>query len=292
MVPMARSGETLNRLPLALRMEIMLLRQLTRIPGFTRAWQKLSLGSPELRTRFDAWPRPAYAYGLWRAADLARSLDLPGVTVAEFGVAGGAGLAALERIAQAMARHCRIDIDVVGFDSGQGMPAPVDFRDLPYVWAKGDYCMDQQKLRERLRGARLSLGDLATTVPETLQTLRHPVGFIAFDLDYYSSTMQAFRIFDAACPSRLPRVFCYFDDLIWPERACHGEFTGEYAAIRDFNARSVGKKIAQVANLRWTREHPRAWNEQMYVLHDFEHPLYCTNITPPGADYRQLPLDA
>jgi hypothetical protein len=254
-------------------------------------WQKLPLGSPELRTRFDAWPRPAYAYGLWRAADLARSLDLPGVTVAEFGVAGGAGLVALERIAQAMALHCGIEIDVVGFDTGQGNPAPVDFRDLPYVWAEGDYRMDQRKLRDRLRGARLSLGDLATTVPEALQTLRHPVGFIAFDLDYYSSTMQAFGIFDGASATRLPRVFCYFDDLVWPERACHSEFTGEYAAIRDFNEQSAGKKIAQIANLRWTRAHAREWNEQMYVLHDFAHPLYNQNITPPGAEYRQLQLE-
>ena len=181
---------------------------------------------------------------------------------------------------------------MLGFDSGQGNPAPADFRDLPYVWAEGDYRMDQQKLRDRLRGARLSLGDLATTVPAALQTLRHPVGFIAFDLDYYSSTMQAFAIFDGASGTRLPRVFCYFDDLVWPERACHSEFTGEYAAIRDFNEQSARKKIAQIANLRWTRAHAREWNEQMYVLHDFEHRLYSQNITPSGAEYRQLQLES
>lgn len=51
------------------------------------------------------------------------------------------------------------------------------------------------------------------------------------------------------------------------------------------------KKICQIANLRWTRERARAWNEQFYVLHDFKHPLYGKNITLAGAGYRQLYLD-
>jgi hypothetical protein len=53
-----------------------------------------------------------------------------------------------------------------------------------------------------------------------------------------------------------------------------------------------GAADAVVVNLRWARARSRAWNGQMYVLHDFEHPLYCKNITPPGAEYRQLALDA
>jgi hypothetical protein len=268
-----------------------MLRHLTRIPGFTRMWQRFPLGSPELRTRFDAWSRPPYAYGVWRALDLARSLGLTGISVVEFGVAGGSGLVALENIARAMATHAGAGIDVFGFDTGSGNPPPSDFRDLPYVWAEGDYRMDEQKLKGRLHSAHLLLGNLAKTIPAALERLRYPVGFIAFDLDYYSSTMAAFCIFDGASGTRLPRVFCYFDDLVWPERACHSEFTGEYAAIRDFNERSAGKKIAQIANLRWTRAHAREWNEQMYVLHDFQHPLYSQNITPPGAEYRQLQLE-
>ena len=270
----------------------MLLNQLARIPGFGRLWRSFPLGSPELRTRFDIWSHPAYAYGVWRAVDLARSLGLDGITVAEFGVAGGSGLVALENIADAMATHFGVDIEVLGFDTGTGNPAPADFRDLPYVWAEGFYRMDQAKLKHRLRRARLMLGNLASTVPDALNTLRHPIGFISFDLDYYSSTMEAFRVFDGPPDSRLPRVFCYFDDLIWPERACYSEFTGEYAAIRDFNSRSKHKKISQVAGLRWMRERARAWNEQIYVLHDFEHALYTRNITPPGVEYQQLELRA
>ena len=270
----------------------MILNQLTRIPGFGRLWRSFPVGSPELRTRFDIWPRPPYAYGVWRAADLAKSLNLNGITVAEFGVAGGSGLVALEAIAQAMADHFGLTVDVFGFDTGTGNPAPADFRDLPHVWAEGYYRMDQQKLKRRLQHAQLMLGDLGSTIPTVLGRLRYPVGFLSFDLDYYSSTMQAFRVFDSPYDSRLPRVFCYFDDLIWPERACYSEFTGEYAAIRDFNSQSKHKKISQVAGLRWMRERARAWNEQIYVLHDFEHPLYSKHITPSGVEYRQLELEA
>jgi len=270
----------------------MILNQLTRVPGFGRLWRSVPLGSPELRTRFDIWTRPAYAYGVWRAAELAKSLSLSGITVAEFGVAGGSGLVALETIARAMATYFGLSVDVLGFDTGSGNPAPADFRDLPHVWAEGDYRMDQEKLKRRLQHATLMLGDLATTLPAALSRLRHPVGFLSFDLDYYSSTMQAFHVFDDGSESRLPRVFCYFDDLIWPERACYSEFTGEYAAIRDFNSQSKHKKISKIAGLRWMRERARAWNEQIYVLHDFEHPLYSKNITPAGVEYRQLELDA
>jgi hypothetical protein len=47
--------------------------------------------------------------------------------------------------------------------------------------------------------------------------------------------MSAFRVFSGTPATRLPRVFCYFDDIVWPERACYNEFTGEYLAIREFN---------------------------------------------------------
>ena len=40
------------------------------------------------------------------------------------------------------------------------------------------------------------------------------------------------------------------------------------------------------------RERARAWNEQIYVLHDFEPARYSRNITPAGVEYRQLELSA
>ena len=268
-----------------------MLRHLTKIPGFRRAWSALRLGSVPLRTAYDIWDRPAYAYGIYQAANLARGLGLPGVTAIEFGVAGGNGLLSMERIAGEVGRHFGVDVAVFGFDTGTGMPAPRDYRDLPHVWEQGFYRMEADKLRARLRTARLVLGDVAETIPDFLGTARlPPIGFIAFDLDYYSSTKSAFRIFDGGADTRLPRVYCYFDDITWPEHACHNEYVGELCAIREFNQEHAEVKITPIQNLAWMRPHPARWNDQLFVLHDFRHPLYTKLITPPGDYYRQMKL--
>lgn len=133
-------------------------------------------------------------------------------------------------------------------------------------------------LRARLRTAELIIGDVGETVEGFVRSGPGPIGFIAFDLDYYSSTVKAFRIFDALSPSRLPRIHCYFDDIVWPEYGCYNEFTGEYLAIREFNAEHPHRKIAKLPHLRQMRHVPAGWNEQIYVFHDFEHPQYCANI--------------
>jgi hypothetical protein len=138
--------------------------------------------------------------------------------------------------------------------------------------------MDEAALRQRLRTAKLVIGDVSKTVPEFVKSPSAPIGFISFDLDYYSSTAQAFRIFSGAASTRLPRVHCYFDDILWPERACYSEFTGEYLAIREFNEANQSKKIAKLPHLHWMRPLPAYWNEQVYVFHDFAHPDYPTNL--------------
>jgi hypothetical protein len=259
-----------------------------RVPGGRTLWRRLPVGSVPLRVQYGIWNRPAYAYGVFEAASLARQLGLPGITAVEFGVAAGAGLVALEEHAAEISAHVGVEIEVVGFDGRVGMPAPTDVRDLPFVWDQGFYQMDETKLRGRLKRARLVLGMVAETVATT--AFRLPVGFVSFDLDYYSSTMDALALFDRSEDTRLPRVLCYFDDVIVPERAFMCEHVGELAAIAEFNARHDGKKVGKIAHLNWTRPVQNAWCEQMYALHDFQHPLYRVNITPPDDEHRQLPL--
>ena len=117
-----------------------------------------------------------------------------------------------------------------------------------------------------------------------------PIGFISFDLDYYSSSISAFRVFDGPAQRRLPRVFCYFDDIIWPPHACHNEYVGELLAIREFNEVHNERKLCPIHLLRHMRLIPAPWNDQMYVMHDFAHPLYCVNLTPKGDAHTQQPL--
>jgi hypothetical protein len=266
------------------------MRQVIRIPGAQALWRRFPIGSIDTRVRYGIFTKPQYAYGVYAAADQAKRLGLRALSVVELGVAGGRGLLALEQIARAVAERFDMSVHVVGFDSGSGMPAPVDFRDLPHVWGRGFYRMDVDALTARLSSStKLILGSVADTIGEW--TPAAPLGFVAFDLDYYSSTKAALRVFEHPEPStRLPRCYCYFDDVMWPEHACHNEYTGELCAIREFNEEHAFEKICPIHMFGNTRALHEPWNEAMYVLHDFKHPLYCTNITAAGDEHTQLAL--
>jgi hypothetical protein len=269
-----------------------LLRQLMRVPLLQGLWTRFPVGSLSSRMRFGIFDYPSYAYGVYMAGQLARCLELTSISAIEFGVAGGRGLLALERIAVEVEKEMGVRIDVLGFDNGKGLPPTTDYRDLPHVWGEGYFPMDQEQLRRRLTRARLILGDVAETVPEVVRSgALSPVGFAAFDLDYYSSTRAAFAIFEGEPATRLPRVHCYFDDTIGPQLACMNPYVGELLAIEEYNQRHAHQKISQVINLRLSRDKPERWNEQIFVHHDFEHPLYTRNVMPKQrGGWGELPL--
>ena len=159
-----------------------LLARMIRIPGTQSLWRRFPVGSATTRVRYGIWSHPHYAYGVHSAAALAKRLGMKGVTAIEFGVAGGNGLLALEQCAKVIGGALALPIAVLGFDTGVGMPAPSDFRDLPYVWGKGFYSMDVSALRNRLSAAQLMLGDVRDTVPNFLSdSNQFPIGFVAFD---------------------------------------------------------------------------------------------------------------
>ncbi|HUR41099.1 MAG TPA: FkbM family methyltransferase [Verrucomicrobiae bacterium] len=215
--------------------------------------------------------RPNYLWGVMCAAGVARELGIPRISVIEFGVAGGNGLMHLERFAELVERVSGIGIDVHGFDSGVGLPKPQDHRDLPQLWRQGDFRMDVERLKARLRRARLWLGPVSDTAPQFLAANPAPVGFVAFDLDLYHSTMDAFAIFDGAPGHLLPRVTCYFDDIM---AFSHGDFTGERLAIADFNRDHERRKMSPIYGLRHFLAVDQWWIDMMYLMHAFDHPRY------------------
>lgn len=224
--------------------------------------------------------RPQYLWGVLLAVRVARALGLPAVSAIEFGVAGGNGLLALERAAEAARELSGVPVEVFGFDTGSGMPEPVDHRDVPWLIRPGWFAMDEQALRRRLTTAQLVLGPVAETVPRFTGGSHPPVGFVAFDLDYYSATVEALRLFDVAADRLLPRVPCYFDDVFgygW------SDFSGERAAITDFNSAHRDRQLGKIHGLRYSlpvSELRAPWHEQMYLLHAFDHPEYCTPEGP------------
>lgn len=226
-------------------------------------------------------PRPHYSYGMYHAALQAKALGLDRISAIEFGVAGGNGLVDLEEIVDQITREIGITIDIYGFDAGSGMPKAVDYRDCPYIWQPGFFKLDQEKLEKRLKKSQLILGDVAETISPFIEKYKPaPVGFIAFDLDYYSSTVASFKLFDAGFDYFIPRVFCYFDDIIGDDWELHCKFTGELLAIEEFNQQHPDAKIAKIHGLAHKQFFPDRWNDMMFVFHQFKHPLYNKHVNP------------
>ncbi|MBF0304261.1 MAG: tetratricopeptide repeat protein [Alphaproteobacteria bacterium] len=225
--------------------------------------------------------RPNYFYGVSMAARLAKMLGYEAVSVIEFGVAAGDGFRSLEQSALFIQDLLEIEIKVFGFDLGEGLPTPVDYRDASFVWQAGEYKMDHDFLRQRLVNAELILGEVSETIKSFTPPKGAPVGFCSFDLDYYSSTMSAFDILRRkdAC---LPRVCCYFDDIISHFFFPNCEFIGELAAIEDFNKESETRKIARINKPQNHLMFPIAesWHPHIFYYHDFAHPQYNTYAMP------------
>jgi hypothetical protein len=235
----------------------------------------------EEKVAYDVYPRPHFAYGVLRAAQQAKALGVDRISVIEFGCAGGNGLVALEGVADDVSVYTGVSIDIYGFDVGEGLPRPLDYRDLPYAWQAGQFKMDIPKLKGRLRYARLVIGDVSATVPTFLDAGDFaPIGFISFDLDFYTSTRSALLIFGGKVELTLPRVYCYFDDCIGPDHELHSEFSGELLAIKEFNEEHERMKLAPIHGLHRKRHFPAAWNDATYVLHVFDHPRYCEYLAP------------
>jgi hypothetical protein len=241
------------------------------------------------RLEYDAVVRPYYAFCMHNAAALAKALGQRKLSVIEFGVAGGNGLVNVEQHAHELQRVSGCDFDVYGFDLATGLPRPEDYRDMPYMWAEGFYKMDRELLEGRLKQAKLVIGNVSETVASFFTTYNPaPIGAALFDLDYYSSTRDALRIFDGPPNFYLPRVYCYFDDIASGGLRANNRYVGVLRAIEEFNENSATKKIAQVSGLSTSRAVPASWNERIFVMHDFAHPLYTDFI---GNAHQSLPLE-
>ncbi len=218
--------------------------------------QKLSV-SVGTREKWGLSRRPAYLTGLVHAAGVARYEGVSTITAIEFGVAGGEGLLALQEEALAVEQETGVQIQVVGFDSGRGLPTLTgDYRDHPDYWKAGDFPLDETALRQKLAPTtRLVLGDVKDTVANFVDTIQAaPIGFVSFDLDLYSSTMHALQVFTHPKKSMLMRVPLYFDDVLEP--LVSHRFAGELLAIEEFNDQNSGVKIDQWRGIKVGRPFP------------------------------------
>jgi len=229
---------------------------------------------------------PAYAYCVREACRLASRLGVPRISVAEFGVAGGSGLVALERHARRWSEIYDVGVDVYGFDTGHGLPAPTDYRDIPFHWQAGFYEMNVQALRRRLEHAQLILGDVNDTVNSFVKDFDPaPIGAVMYDMDLYSSTAAGLRLFDVHQSYRMPRTFCYFDDIFGDDICLISDSTGERLAIAEFNNSHSTQTLSPAYHLQASTIDP--WHFKVYIAHDFQHRRYNEFVSRAE---NQLPL--
>ncbi len=248
--------------------------------------QKLKIGSYGQRVKLGAVDRPHYGYCVYHAAVLAKKLGYKRISVLEFGVAGGNGLINLEYHAGEIKKNLGVEIDIYGFDTGEGLPEPVDYRDLPYNWKKGFYKMDVPVLEAKLKKSRLVLGNIRDTHKDFYQRYEPaPIGAIMYDFDFYSSTVDAFKMLEADERYFLPRVYCYFDDTIGSETELYNDYTGVRLAINEFNQSHTDIKFGLPYHLL-TRIIKSPWYYKIWITHFFNHSRYNDFISEEN---QQLP---
>lgn len=81
-------------------------------------------GGFESKVYFDLVIRAHNAFCLLQAAKNAKNCGYSAITAIEFGVANGAGLLNMAAIAREVTKSTGVNIDLVGFDAGNGMPPP------------------------------------------------------------------------------------------------------------------------------------------------------------------------
>jgi hypothetical protein len=217
--------------------------------------------------------RANYVYGMLRAADIAKYFGKTRVTVIEFGVASGQGLLNMVGVAPEIEKETGVELRIVGFDTGQGLPAIQGYKDHPELWNPGDFTMeDRDTLMHKLGGrAEIVWGDIADTVGPFIDSVDSsaPLGFISIDVDIYSATAAALRCLTSRPDKYSPAISMYFDDVSF---FFANDWAGELAAISEFNSDHEYRKIGRDRSLPGSRPlKAENWYQSMYACHILDH---------------------
>ena len=160
------------------------------------------------------------------------------------------------------------------------------------LWS-GRFPMDVEDLHARLKAATLVLGPIADTLPGFCAADPAPVGFVSVDVDLYSSTVDALRLFEANPSILLPRVYTYFDDIMGHT---FSDCNGELLAMAEFNGHHSHRQVCKIHGLRFFVDESLRedkWVESLYIAHILDHPLYArpSSRATPEADRRLVGLN-
>jgi hypothetical protein len=216
------------------------------------------------------------------AGAVAKFFRIQGFTAVELGVGDGAGIRVLAALANELSAHSGLTIRVVGFDSGLGLPAPLDYRDHPEIWSNGDFSNSAltDLVSDLPSNCTLAVGAFSRTLPQFLETQGSdlPLGLVVVDADTYSSTKDALTVFTGPAEGMMPVIPVYFDDIFGrPNRISslfRNRWAGQLLAVSEFNAEHERRKLDRAHNL--DLRYPAGatlWQRKILVEHTLDHPL-------------------
>ena len=174
-------------------------------------------------------------------------------------------------IANEVSKLTGVEFEIFGFDTGEGMPEPLNYKDHPEKYFTGDYpLVNREALLKKLpNNAKIIFGNIGNSIKDFIQEIKYPIGFVSVDVDYYYSTVDCLKLFNYPVKYFLPYVFTYFDDIY---NIDHNPYCGELLAINEFNQKNELRKISQATLLTNTRIFRRSpWTRQIYLTHIFDH---------------------
>jgi hypothetical protein len=237
-------------------------------------WAKI-FGTLKLKIKYDVFRLPHYAFGVYEAALRAHNLGIKEITVVEFGVANGRGLIAMAKYSEKIMQALNIKIQVIGFDSGAGMPKHEGYKDHPELYLEGDFPMQNfENLKKILpSNTKLIITNLNADNWTKYISNNSPIGFVSIDVDYYSSTINLLNyLFTIEVEKLLPNSLFYLDDVTLDN---HNPYQGELLALNEFNKKSELRKFdSYFSKLRQKQKfYNSPWLSQIYQLHCFDHPV-------------------
>lgn len=219
--------------------------------------------------------RPHYESLIYETSKNAIKLGFNEINVVELGVAGGNGIKSILKYKRKIEKILDIKINIIGFDTGTGLPNSDLKEDLPYFWKQGDYTnINLKDLEKEDSSIKIYEGNISSTIDKYILENKIKIGLIFFDLDLYSSTKLFLDKIPALSEKKLllPRVFCYFDDLFVADYTLN-DINGEPLAIKEFNNQfkkiKLGKTFDHITDFKF----PLA-KGQIYTLHDFDNENY------------------
>mgnify|MGYP000847657011 FL=1 len=229
--------------------------------------------------KYGTIPRPNYALGILMAAHQAKELGYKKISIIELGCWNFEGLIDIENYIHDIKKFIDIDFNVYGFELGTGhIKEETNPRNRLYELSGGDYTFKKKDNLKKLQFSELVLGDVKDTVPKFLEEGHldeAPLGFIIFDLGFYTSAKNALQLLNSDSKRYLPRSIIYSDNNYFVLKN-----EADKAAFSEFN-KEGGKMISPIGEL--AEQLSVSWNKwiflgkRMYMLSDLKHEKYNIN---------------